>query len=220
MDHELRKRGTGGHVTLPDPPLLVITDRSQAHAPLDDVLAAVFAGGCRWASVREKDLPPDKQVALAQRLHRIARDWDATLTLHGDPALATAARLDGVHLAAGGDATAARELLGADALIGISLHSEAETAKLNPAVVNYAIAGPAYASASKPDYGPVLGMLGIGRIAAASKAPIVAIGGITADVVGEMHVAGAAGVAVMGGVMRAMNPRHEVARLVEALSAL
>jgi thiamine-phosphate pyrophosphorylase len=219
MDHELRKRGTGRHVRLPDPPLLVITDRAQAHAPLDDVLAAAFAAGCRWASVREKDLPPNQQVALAQRLHRIARDWDAYLTLHGEPALASAARLDGVHLAAGGDPAAARKLLGAHALIGISLHSEAEAGKLNPAVVDYAIAGPAYASASKPEYGPVLGMLGIGRITDATKVPIIAIGGITADAVAEMHVAGAAGVAVMGGVMRAMNPRHEVRRLVEALSA-
>jgi thiamine-phosphate pyrophosphorylase len=204
-------------VKLPSPPLLVITDRTQTHAPLDDVLTAAFAAGCRWASVREKDLPPDQQVALAQRLHRIARDWDAHLTLHGDPALARAARLDGVHLAAGGDPAAARELLGAHVLIGISLHSEAEAAKLNPAVVDYAIAGPAYASASKPEYGPVLGMLGIGRIADASKVPIIAIGGITAEAIAEMHVAGAAGVAVMGGVMRAFDPVGEVKELIVTL---
>jgi thiamine-phosphate pyrophosphorylase len=206
-------------VKLPTPPLLVITDRTQAHAPLDDVLTAAFEAGCRWASVREKDLPPDKQLALAQRLLRIARDWDALLTLHGDPNLAQAAGLDGVHLAAGGDPAAARKLMGAQDLIGISVHSVEDADKLDPSVVDYAIAGPAYASASKPEYGPVLGMLGIGRIADATRVPIIAIGGITADVVGEMHVAGAAGVAVMGGVMRAMNARREVTRLVEALSA-
>jgi thiamine-phosphate pyrophosphorylase len=206
-------------VRLPRPPLLVITDRAQAHAPLDAVLADAFAAGCRWASVREKDLAPDQQVALAQRLHRIARDWDATLTLHGDPKLAQAAALDGVHLPAGGDAATARALLGSGDLIGISVHNEAEAAKLDPSVVDYAIAGPAYATASKPDYGPPLGMLGIGRIADATNVPIIAIGGITANAVAEMHVAGAAGVAVMGGVMRALDSGGEVKRLVEALSS-
>ena len=73
---------------LPAPPLLLITDRQQARMPLEDILAASFAGGCRWASVREKDLPPGEQVALAQRLRVVARDWNAWLTLHGDPALA------------------------------------------------------------------------------------------------------------------------------------
>jgi thiamine-phosphate pyrophosphorylase len=206
-------------VRVPRPPLLVITDRTQAHAPLDDVLAAAFAAGCRWASVREKDLSSVDQVALAQSLLRVARDWDATLTLHGDPKLAQAAALDGVHLAAGSDAAAARDLLGRDALIGISLHTVAEAETLHPSVVDYAIAGPAYATASKPDYGPVLGMLGIGRIADVTKVPIIALGGITPAAVAELHVAGAAGVAVMGGVMRALDPRGEVKRLLQALSA-
>jgi thiamine-phosphate pyrophosphorylase len=206
-------------VKLPTPPLLVITDRTQAHAPLDDVLADAFAVGCRWASVREKDLPPGEQVALAQRLLRVARDWDAILTLHGDPRLAQAATLDGVHLEAGGDAAVARALLGHGDLIGVSVHSEAEAATLDPSLIDYAIAGPAYATTSKPDYGPPLGMLGIGRIADATKVPIIAIGGITAAAVAELHVAGAAGIAVMGGVMRSMDPKGEVKRLIAALSS-
>ncbi len=206
-------------MTLPRPPLLVITDRKQAQAPLEQVLAAAFEAGCRWASVREKDLSPDEQVALAKRLFRMARDRDARLTLHGDPALTQAADLDGVHLGAGGDAAAARLRLGEGALIGISLHSAAEAEKLDPAIVDYAIAGPAYATPSKPDYGPVLGMQGVGKIAAATTVPIIAIGGITPGAVAEMRGAGAAGIAVMGGVMRAHDPAREVGRLIAAIQA-
>jgi len=40
---------------LPVPPLLVISDRHQARQPLEQVAEAVFAGGCRWFSLREKD---------------------------------------------------------------------------------------------------------------------------------------------------------------------
>ena len=164
-------------------------------------------------------LPPGEQVALAQRLLRVARDWDAILTLHGDPKLAQAAGLDGVHLSAAGDAAAARVLLGHGDLIGISVHSVADVQALDPSLLDYAIAGPTYATASKSDYGPSLGMLGIGRIANATKVPIIAIGGITAEAVAELHVAGAAGIAVMGGVMRALDPKGEIKRLLQALSA-
>ena len=203
---------------LPRPPLLVITDRQQARKPLDDILAASFAAGCRWASVREKDLPLGEQVALAQRLLTVARDWNAWLTLHGDPALALEAGLDGVHLAAGADAAAARHAMGKGALIGMSVHTADEAAKLDPATVDYVIAGPAYASASKPGYGPVLGMVGIEKITEATSVPVVAIGGITPGAVADMHIAGAVGIAVMGSVMRAEQPRHEVERLIAAVT--
>jgi thiamine-phosphate pyrophosphorylase len=204
-------------VRLPRPPLLVVTDRRQAKRPLEHILDGAFAAGCRWASVREKDLPREEQVALARRLLPLARDWGARLTLHGSPTLAQDGDLDGVHLAAGSDAAAARAMLGRHALIGISIHTVAEAEKLDPAVVDYAIAGPAYASPSKPDHRPVLGMIGIERIVNATKVPIIAIGGIVADAIAEMRVAGAVGFAVMGGVMRADDPAHEVASLVAAL---
>ena len=203
---------------LPTPPLLVITDRQQARASLDDILAASFAGGCRWASVREKDLPPREQVALAQRLLSVARDWNAWLTLHGDPALAREAGLDGVHLAAGADPAAARQAMGKGALIGISVHTAEEAARLDPALLNYAVAGPAYATASKPNYGPVLGMLGIEKISEATSVPIIAIGGITPGAVADMHIAGAVGIAVMGSIMRAQQPQREIEKLVAAVA--
>jgi thiamine-phosphate pyrophosphorylase len=204
-------------VRVPRPPLLVITDRQQARAPLEDILTASFAAGCRWASVREKDLAREEQIALAKRLLAIARDWDARLTLHGSPVLAQDAALDGVHLSAGANASVAREMLGLGALIGISVHKAEEAEKLDPKLVDYAIAGPAYASASKPEHGPVLGMLGIDEIAEATSVPIIAIGGITPGAVAEMHVAGAVGVAVMGSIMRAQDPAREVKNLIEAL---
>jgi thiamine-phosphate pyrophosphorylase len=203
---------------LPSPPLLLVTDRQQARAPLDGIVGAAFAAGCRWASLREKDLPPAEQVALAERLLPVARSWQARLTLHGDPGLAREAGLDGVHLSAGGNPALARQLLGNGALIGISIHTAAEAEILDPAAVDYAIAGPAYATASKPGYGPFLGPSGIRDICRATSVSIIAIGGITADRVAEMQDAGAAGVAVMGGIMRASDPTDEVRRLLAAMT--
>src|SRR4029079_12423026 len=60
------------NVKLPDPPLLLVTDRKQARQPLVAVVAAALAAGCRWVSVREKDLPEDEQLDLVRTLRPIA----------------------------------------------------------------------------------------------------------------------------------------------------
>lgn len=199
---------------IPSPPLLVITDRRQATRPLAVVLEAAFAGGCRWASLREKDLAVDEQVVLARDLHGLAKRFGARFTLHGDAATARAAGLDGVHLAAGSDASAARALLGPAALIGISVHAAEEASRLDPDVVDYAVIGPVNETASKPGYGPALGPDGVRAIAAATSVPMIAIGGITVDAIEALC---AAGIAVMGGVMRASDPAGEVRSLIAAL---
>jgi thiamine-phosphate pyrophosphorylase len=204
-------------VSLPDPPLLLVTDRRQARLPLKEVVERACVGGCRWVSLREKDLPADAQVALARNLAPIAQRHGARLTLHGEAELACAAGLDGVHLSAHGDGAAARATLGPRALVGISIHSTAEAAALDPAVIDYAVAGPAFPTASKPGYGPALGPDGLAAICRAAPVPVVAIGGIEADNVPAVLAAGAAGVAVMGSVMRADAPRNVIMDLLTAM---
>jgi thiamine-phosphate pyrophosphorylase len=206
-------------VRLPDPPLLLVTDRAQARLPLEGVVERACTSGCRWVSLREKDLSVEAQVALARRLSPIAQRFGARLTLHGEAALARAAGLGGAHLSAGGDAAAARATLGPQALIGISIHGAAEAMTLDPAVVDYAIAGPAYLTASKPGYGPALGPDGLAAISRAARVPIVAIGGIEPGNVAAVTAAGAAGVAVMGSVMRAADPRRGIENLLAALAS-
>ena len=157
---------------LPHPPLLLVTDRRQARKPLVEVVAAALAAGCRWVSVREKDLPEDDQIGLVRLLLPIVRRNGARLTLHGDAALAKAAGADGVHLSAHGDAVASRKLLGPDKLIGVSIHTATEAAAVDPAIADYAIAGPAYETASKPGYGPEIGRKGLADLAKSARVPV------------------------------------------------
>lgn len=204
---------------LPEPALLLISDRRQARTPIADIVEAACVAGCRWFSVREKDLSANEQVALAESLLPVAQRFGARLMLHGDAELAEVAGLDGVHLPTGGDAAHARALLGRERLVGISIHGAAEAAKLDPTLVDYAIAGPAYETESKPGYGPALGAPGIAAIVAAAGVPILAIGGISADSTRHMRKSRAAGIAVMGSVMRSSAPGEEIRRLVAALAA-
>ena len=195
-------------MSLPDPPLLVITDRRLAEQPLPRVAERLFACGVRWLSLRDKDLPDAERVELARALMVRARRWGACVTLHGDPALAAAAGADGVHLPSGGDPASARALLGPGALIGLSCHDSdgAGAMEQGRGQVDYVTLSPIFPSASKPGYGPCLGAAGLRRWVgrwANMGVPVIGLGGIDhAGAVAECRAAGAAGVAVMGLAMR------------------
>jgi len=203
---------------IPNPPLLLVTDRAQARRSLAAIVAAAVAGGCRWLSLREKDLPEDEQVVLARSLMPTARKSGALFMLHGDATLAKLAGADGVHLPSGSDAAAARALMGAGKLIGVSIHTIPEAEAIDPQTADYALAGPAFETPSKPGYGPEIGRKGLAEIAGASRVPVLAIGGINSSRVGEIIAAGCAGVAVMGGVMRASDPAQEMRGLIATLN--
>jgi len=202
---------------IPDPPLLVVTDRSQARQPLDEIVTAALKAGCRWMSLREKDLADVDLILLARGLLPLTRSADAFLLLHGEASLAKLAGVDGVHLPAGADTAIARALLGPEKLIGVSIHTVVEAEAVDERSADYALAGPAFETSSKPGYGPEIGRKGLAEIARAARVPVLAIGGIHATRVGELVAAGAAGVAVMGGVMRAADPAQEVGGLIASL---
>ncbi|HYD64621.1 thiamine phosphate synthase [Azospirillum sp.] len=203
---------------LPAPPVLLITDRHQAAQPLPELAERAFAAGLRWLSLRDKGLPDAERAALARTLVARARPWDATVTVHGDPELARAAGAAGVHLPDGGDATAVRALLGPRALIGVSAHDGAGLARAAAQGADYATLSPVFPSPSKPGYGPPLGLDGFARLAANAPLPVLALGGIDAGNAAAVRGAGAAGVAVMGALLRA-DTAEATARLLAAFTA-
>ena len=205
-------------MSLPSPPLLLITDRHQARGDICGISEAAFSAGCRWLSLREKDLPQSRQRELLRELLHRAQKFQAKILLHGDPALAHQAGAHGVHLSAGGDAAAARHVFGKGALIGLSVHGVEEARAVDGEVVDYVISGPVFETQSKPGYGPALGQDGLALIVEACPVPVVAIGGIDPQNVPDCGAAGAAGIAVMGGVMRANDPGEAVAQLIGALT--
>ena len=202
---------------LPRPPLLVISDRRVARRPLTEIADACFAGGCRWLSLREKDLPHDERVALLRALVAVGARHGARVTVHGDVAAARAAGAGGVHLPAGGSPAAARQALGAAALIGLSAHDYADIVHAETEGADYVTLSPIFATASKPGYGPALGVDELADLAAKSLIPVVALGGVDAAAVGSCLAAGAAGVAVMGAIMTATDPRAVTSALVAEL---
>ena len=204
-------------VRLPVPPLLIISDSSQARRPLEEIGAAAFAGGCRWFSLREKDVLPAERRALLGRLVVLGRRCGATVGIHEDIDAAIHAGADSVHLPSGSRPETARTRL-PGALIGASAHSAEEASTLLQAGADYVTVSPVFVSASKPDYGPALGLDGLTSVVARAPGPVIALGGITADNAGLCRSAGAHGIAVMGEVMRAADPQAAVEAILRAIS--
>ena len=186
------------------PHLLVLTDRSQTGGrPLTAVVAAAVDGGATAVVLREKDLGADARRRLASRLAALLAPVGGTLLV------ASAAGLgDGVHLAAD-----ERFPDPAPPIVGRSCHDAAELRQAAADGCTYATLSPIFASASKPGYGPPLG---VGALAD-PPLPAYALGGVDPAHAAACLDAGASGVAVMGAVMRAPDPAATVGALLDAL---
>jgi len=139
------------------------------------------------------------------------------VTAHEDIEAVAAVGADGVHLPSGGSPEAARARL-PGVLIGVSAHSADEAAVLLRAGADYATASPVFLTASKPGYGPALGLEGLARIVARAPGPVIALGGITPENAASCLGVGARGVAVMGEIMRSADPRATVECMLRVMS--
>jgi thiamine-phosphate diphosphorylase len=189
--------------------VLVVTDRRQARVPLPEMVAAAVAGGARWVLLREKDLPRPERYALAAALRSVLTPVGGTLVVAGPDPLGG----DAVHLSATDPAAAGARL------VGRSCHDAEELGRLT--VEHYLTVSPVFPSASKPGYGPALGLDGLARLVPlAGGRPVLALGGVDTPARAAACVAaGASGVAVMGAVMRAADPAAVVASLRAATAA-
>jgi thiamine-phosphate pyrophosphorylase len=205
-------------VKIPSPPLLVITDRKQSVLPLEDVAQAAFKGGCRWLSLREKDLPPAERLALLRRLVALGKSWNAAVTVHEDIEAAREAGAAGVHLPGSGSPAQARRILGARSLIGLSCHDIDDIARAEEEGADYVTLSPIFATPSKPGALP-LALDELADCAAKAIVPVIALGGIGAAESGLCLEAGAAGVAVVSAVMAAADPGGATSALIAGLGS-
>ncbi|WP_433793343.1 thiamine phosphate synthase [Actinoplanes sp. CA-252034] len=178
--------------------LVVLTDRRSASAPLVEVVRKAVRGGAAWVVLRERDLSYGDRAALATRLRSVVPDH--RLIIAGpDPLGGTAVHLSGSDPLPPGMSLTGRSWHGTEDLSG----------------VDYVTVSPVYPTASKPGYGPALGATG----AAEMRAPVpwLALGGVeTAGQAAECAAAGAAGIAVMGALMRSPDPEGTARSLASA----
>ncbi len=210
-------------MSLPEPPLLLITDRSQALLPLHEIVRQVLEAGCRWLLLREKDLDSETLAAFGKPLAQAARDSGAKFLVSADVEAAVALKADGVHLPrrrAFADAVSeVRNALGPEAMVGVSTHNPAEIREANELAIDYMTLSPIYPSLSKPGYGSGLGAETLRQYCALAQKPVIGLGGITPDRLTNALTCGLSGLAVLGAVMQSVEPRLEIAAMIEGMQS-
>jgi thiamine-phosphate pyrophosphorylase len=202
---------------------MLVSDRSLC-AGADGLVAAVEAavtGGVDAVQLREKDMPSEELLPLARRLRQVTEGWampagrQALLLVNGPLAVALAAEADGVHLPE--DAPPV-ERPRRSFLIGRSVHSLKAARRAEAEGVDYLIAGPVYETRSHPGREPA-GLTLIEEVTRSVRTPTLAIGGVTAERVGEVVRAGASGIAVISAILRQPDRRVATRGLRRALDA-
>jgi thiamine-phosphate pyrophosphorylase len=204
--------------------LYVITDGRLANGR-DQVAAieAAIRGGATMVQLRDKELPARDQYALGLRLRELTRRTGAALIVNDRVDLALAIDADGVHL--GQDdlpPSIARQLLGPDAIVGVSAGNPTELALVEREGIDYVGTGPFAPTRSKSDAGAAIGPAGFAAVRALTKLPMVAIGAISATNAAEAVRAGAQGVAVISAVVGAADPEaaaRELRQIVDRARA-
>lgn len=214
---------------LPSPALCLVTDRRRLagsypehHESLARLLAHIAdaaAAGIDFVQIRERDLDARPLADLVSRAVALTRGTRTRILVNDRADLALAAGADGVHLRSDSPpGPRVREILGADALVGRSVHSAAEARDASEAGgLDYLILGTVFPSASKT---PGDGVIGPGELAAAARQvriPVLAIGGIAGARLRAVAASGAAGIAAIGYFV---PPPGASARRREALHGL
>lgn len=204
---------------VPDLSVYLVTDRllSRGRALVDVVLSAV-RGGATVVQLREKEGSARETLELGRALLHRLRPLGVPLIVNDRVDLALALGADGVHVGQGDlPPEVARQLMGPDALVGLSITGAADLPTLDPAVVDYAGVGPIFPTGSKADATPALGLEELARLRRLLPVPIVAIGGITAANAPAVIAAGADGVSVVSAICSADDCELAASALAKAV---
>ncbi len=188
---------------------LVCDERSDAF------LHAALRGGVDIVQLRMKDADDRRIIAAGERFAAVCAEHGALFILNDRPDLAVRVGADGAHV--GQDDTAvqrARELVGADRLLGLSTHTPEQ---VGAAIgVDYIGVGPVNETPTKPGR-PAVGLALVRHASEHAGVPFFAIGGVTAQRVPELRSAGATRIAVVRAITEAADPTHAAGTLRAAI---
>jgi len=182
------------------------------------VALADFAGDLRAAGVglvqyRDKNGSPQEILRAASILREAMAGSGCKLILNDRADIAVLANFDGVHVGQGDLSPAdARRVVGPDRIVGVSTHTDEQVRIADQSCADYIAIGPVFATGTKLNSDPVVGLDGVRRARALTTKPLVAIGGITRSNARSVIDAGADSVAVISSLFAANQSPEQVAR--------
>lgn len=195
--------------------LYLVTDSELSLGrPLAEVVEAAVRGGVSCVQLREKRLDTRAFVAQARALRALLSACRIPLVINDRIDVALACGADGVHLGQGDmPVEDARRLLPPEVFIGWSVETPQDVQRAQGLPVDYLGVSPVFATPTKTDTARPWGLEGLRAARAATRLPLVAIGGIHAGNAREVLAQGADGLAVVSAICSAPSPRDAAAQL-------
>jgi len=203
------------------PPVYPITDKALASKSSHlSILRELFRGGARLVQIRDKDTPVRQLLADLLRCADFCWKHGILMIVNDRCDLALSAGAAGVHLGQEDlPALSARKLLGPEGIIGYSTHSLAQIRAAYTLPVQYVGFGPVYATSTKKQASPVVGLSRLRQACRGTHLPVVAIGGIGLKQIPAVLQAGAASAAVISSLMHSGNIAKTMERMLAAATA-
>lgn len=198
--------------------LHLVTDAVQCgERGLLAVVQSAVRGGVTCVQLREKSLDTRAFVERARALKALLSPLCIPLLVNDRVDVALAAGADGVHVGQSDMAPQDVRRLMPGALIGLSIESWQQMHEAERAPVDYYGISPVFATSSKADAAPALGLAGLQQLRRMTARPLVAIGGIQVGNVAAVMAAGADGVAVVSALCAADDPARAAQALLAAM---
>lgn len=202
------------------PPLYVILDAALLPSDPNELTKNLLDAGARLFQYRNKTASSRELLYASQELCLTVAQQDGLFLVNDRADISHIAGANGVHLGQSDmSVAAAREIVGSQCLIGLSTHNLAQFQAAVESDADYIAVGPVFATRSKHNPDPVVGVEFVRTVRKLTDKPIVAIGGITAEHAREVVDAGADCVAVISDILAARNPAARVKQYLEILPA-
>jgi thiamine-phosphate pyrophosphorylase len=176
---------------------------------LVEAVAAAIRGGVTAVQLRAKEANTVEHLELARALNDLCAEAGLPLIVNERIDVALAAGADGAHLGHIGEEESspieARHVLGPDSIVGVSVSSPQQARLAAAQGASYVTAGPMFASLIRSEERTVGGEPLLRSVRAATRLPLVVIGGINADRAPGLFAAGADGVCVGAAILRAAD---------------
>jgi thiamine-phosphate pyrophosphorylase len=199
--------------------LYFVCDARPGDEDPEALLRAALSGGVDIVQLREKQLDRREIVRAAATFRRVCDTYSALFIVNDDPDLARICDADGVHVGQDdASAEAARELLGADAIVGLSTHSPEQIADANERPIDYMGVGPIWETPTKAGR-PAVGLELVSHAAEAAQRPFFGIGGVTPANAEQVIRAGARRLCAVRAIRDAADPSAAATALRGAFAA-
>ncbi|MCX5819951.1 MAG: thiamine phosphate synthase [Deltaproteobacteria bacterium] len=188
--------------------LYFVTDRGLCGGkPLAEVVLQAVRGGAACVQLREKDVSTRFFVEEALRIKAIMAPFHVPLIINDRLDVALAVGADGVHVGQEDmPYETTRRLMGPKAIIGLSVETWEDVERAGSLDCDYLGVSPVFATPTKTDTKKPWGLVGLAKIRAFSRHPLVGIGGMNAGNAEEVVMAGADGVAVVSAICASPDP--------------